>query len=289
MLTTIENSTMLTNKQAKAEAAALKKAEKEAAKLLKQQEKDRKKAEKEAEKAKPPNIIEFRGMQKFINGETARLAWAKPIIPECCSVEQLNTACGGVFNLAAKIVLDSSKVNTNITVSFPNTTLEMSWKEAGEYIYLIVKDGQIMKIGGTRTSMCERWGSYKCGHCVKERNNKKGEAYPGKMSVTNAHLYHTIEKDLLENNGIWEFYCWKLPVITLQVNILGLPTTVVAQTYHAYESRCIEKFRDLTGHIPQLCDNADPSYRTSQQSNKTGGGDSVVAAMPFAEHDTSSS
>jgi hypothetical protein len=50
-MTSIENSTMLTNKQAKkAEAAALKKAEKEAAKLLRQQEADRKKAEKEAAK-----------------------------------------------------------------------------------------------------------------------------------------------------------------------------------------------------------------------------------------------
>ena len=49
-MTSIENSTMLTNKLAKAEAAALKKAEKEAAKLLKQQETDRKKAEKEAAK-----------------------------------------------------------------------------------------------------------------------------------------------------------------------------------------------------------------------------------------------
>ena len=229
--------------------------------------------------------MEFHGMQKFINGEMARLVWAKSIIPESCSVEQLNAACGGVFNLAANIVLDSSKVNTTITVSFPDNTLQKRWKDAGEYIYLIVKDGVIMKIGGTRTSMSERWGSYKCGHCVKERYNKKGEPYPGKMSVTNAHLYHTIEKDLLEKNGAWEFYCWKLPVITLQVDILGMPTTVVAQTYHAYESRCIEKFRELTGHIPQLCDNADPSYRTSRQHNETGGGESVPALIPGTEHD----
>ena len=49
-MTSIEKSTMLTNKQTKAETAALKKAEKEAAKLLKQQETAAKKAEKEAAK-----------------------------------------------------------------------------------------------------------------------------------------------------------------------------------------------------------------------------------------------
>jgi hypothetical protein len=84
------------------------------------------------------------------------------------------------------------------------------------------------------------------------------------MSVTNAHLYHTIEHDLLLGNK-WEFYSWKLPDTTVPVEIFGEMIQVVAQTYHAYESRCIELFKTITGHIPQLCDNADPNYKTKKE------------------------
>ena len=197
--------------------------------------------------------------QKFTEGQQARLAWKKALIPETCTIETLNAACSGLFSHYANIVLDPNpKRGTTIIASPASPAI---WKQAGEYIYTIVKDGVVMKIGGTRTSMGERWGSYLCGHCVPQRNKKNGEPYPGKMSVTNAHLYHTIEHDLLENEGKWEFWCWKLPVTTVQVDIMGVPTEIIAQTFHAYESRCMEKFREITGHIPQLCDNADPSYR----------------------------
>lgn len=201
----------------------------------------------------------MQSIQKFVDGQAARLAWKKALIPETCTMETLNAACSGLFSHYANIVLDPNpKRGTTVMVS--HTSIDV-WKQAGEYIYAIVKDGVVMKIGGTRTSMGERWGSYLCGHCVPQRNKKNGEPYPGKMSVTNAHLYHTIEHDLLENEGKWEFWCWKLPVTTVQVEIMGVPTEIIAQTFHAYESRCMEKFREITGHIPQLCDNADPSYR----------------------------
>jgi len=42
---------------------------------------------------------------------------------------------------------------------------------------------------------------------------------------------------------------------------MGSPRQVIAQTYHAYESCCMELFRKESGDIPQLCDNADPNYR----------------------------
>ena len=81
------------------------------------------------------------------------------------------------------------------------------------------------------------------------------------MSVTNAHLYHTIEDDLLKGNT-WEFWTWTLPTVSVTVDIMGTDTTVIAQTYHAYESRCMEMFKtEESGDIPQLCDNADPNYR----------------------------
>ena len=177
-------------------------------------------------------------------------------------IDYCNRATGSYFIKMADIVLDDSAARRTTVQTVPVD--EEKWKETAEHIYIITRNTEIMKIGGTRTGMKARWGSYLCGHCVAERMNKHGEPNPGKMSVTNAHLYHTIEHDLLLGNK-WEFYSWKLPDTTVSVEILGQMIQVVAQTYHAYESRCIELFKTISGHIPQLCDNADPTYKTKKE------------------------
>ena len=200
---------------------------------------------------------------KFIAGEVARSKWRKPLLAEPLTIiDYCNRATGSSFIKMADIVLDDTTTRRTTVQTVPVD--EEKWKETAEHIYIITRNTEIMKIGGTRTGMKARWGSYLCGHCVAERMNKHGEPNPGKMSVTNAHLYHTIEHDLLLGNK-WEFYSWKLPDTTVSVEILGQMIQVVAQTYHAYESRCIELFKTITGHIPQLCDNADPNYKTKKE------------------------
>ena len=199
---------------------------------------------------------------KFTAGSLARTKWTKDIVPEEMTVtDYCQAALGAEFIKMADIVLDDGETRRTTVKTVPVN--EDRWKETAEHIYIIARNNIIMKLGGTRTGMKARWGSYLCGHCVAERLNKHGEPNPGKMSVTNAHLYHTIETDLLLGNT-WEFYSWKLPHTTVEVNIFGQMTTVIAQTYHAYETRCIELFRSITGHIPQLCDNADPTYKTKK-------------------------
>lgn len=206
----------------------------------------------------PVGINSKKEHPKFVGGQSARAKWRKSLRNEKTTLSKYNELAGGVFTKAADIVLDdSTKRRTIVDVDPVNKNL---WDAVRETIYLLVRDGELMKIGGTRTGMKERWGSYKCGHCVPERLDKKGMPYPGKMSVTNAHIYHTLEEDLL-NGGKWEFWTWTLPTVKMTVDIMGTPTVVIAQTYHAYESRMIELFRNENGGIPQLCDNADPNYR----------------------------
>jgi hypothetical protein len=201
-------------------------------------------------------------LPKFEGGTVAREKWRKPLSAEPITVtEYCQSAAGSQFIKQADIVLDDGVTRVTTIKTIPVNGI--MWKEQAEHIYIIARNGEIMKIGGTRTGMKARWGSYLCGHFVPERNNKHGQPNPGKMSVTNAHLYHTIETDLLEGN-VWEFYSWKLPETIVQVEILGEQITVIAQTYHAYEARCIERFRSISGHIPQLCDNADPNYKTKK-------------------------
>jgi len=199
---------------------------------------------------------------KFIAGEVARNKWSKPLVSESLTInDYCSKSIGNQFVKVADIVLDDSTTRRTTVQAIPID--EKYWKESAEHIYIITRNNEIMKIGGTRTGMKARWGSYLCGFCVAERMNKHGVPNPGKMSVTNAHLYHTIENDLLEGNK-WEFYSWKLPNTVVEVEILGQMVQVIAQTYHAYESKCIENFKNITGHIPQLCDNADPTYKTKK-------------------------
>lgn len=191
--------------------------------------------------------------KKFLDGELARKKWAKSINYDNAELDinTFNNSCDGVFVNAGKIILDDTKRQSTIQVIPKN---KKDWNEKVEKIYIIVRNNKIIKIGGSRNGMKQRFTSYLCGHHVTERGKS------GKMSVTNAHIYHTIEKDLIETDSIWEFYVWKLPIIQHTINILGYDTTIISQTYHAYESCCIKKYKSLTKTLPLLCDNCDPTY-----------------------------
>ena len=191
-------------------------------------------------------------LAKHLNGTTARAKWAKAIPTGGLTIFDFDKTCGYVFTKGADIVIDSSTKRQTTIACEPCD--KKDWKTPSEYIYAIVRNSVIMKIGGTRDGMAKRFASYLCGHHVQERGKS------GKMSVTNAHLYHTIENDLLDTESTWEFYTWKLPTVTLKVDVLGEETTIVAQTFHAYESRCIKKYKESTGSIPPFCDNCDPGY-----------------------------
>ena len=210
-------------------------------------------------------------IQDPFNDYLARLKWSKYKTVTSqendnlrISFDEFNQNCGGVFHPGATIVLDyDTKPNgerKRQTVIKAIADHE-DWNQKVEIIYAIVSNGKIMKLGGTRNGMKNRFGSYKCGHCVPQRIQKKnGQPFPGKMSVTNAFLYHTIEDGLLRGED-WKFYIWKLPTVQVTVDILGTPTVVIAQTYHAYESKLMQKFAQTAGAIPLLCNNADPNYR----------------------------
>ena len=242
-----------------------KKLAQEAIKMAKNQMKDTLKAQKAISKAvnaeNKTTISKDEKKAKIIAGADARSCWSKDLthINNSMTVVSYNEMMDGVFEKRANILLDdSNKRLTTLSVKILDNT---TWDKKVEHIYIIVRNGIIMKIGGTRAGMKGRWSSYLCGHCVTQRNKKNGEANKGKMSVTNAYLYHTIEKDLLEEGNNWEFYSWVLPCITIPINIVGEEVNVIAQTFHAYESVCIKKFKDYCGEIPFLCSNSDPKYK----------------------------
>lgn len=196
-------------------------------------------------------------------GEQARLIWSKKIKNEnlILKTQKFNSdICNNTFKEIAIIELDLClNRQTTLKVNIINKKL---WDTKKEFIYIITMNDYILKIGGTRDGMKGRWSSYCCGYYVSQRKKKNGENYPGKMSVTNAYLYHTIENNLIHNkNNIWKFYVWDIPISSHKVKILGEETTVISQTFHAYESICINKYKNIVGRIPLLCGNCDPNYK----------------------------
>ena len=112
----------------------------------------------------------------MFNDQAARTAWSKyeqVTSQETASLripfEEFNQSCGGVFQPGATLCLDDDRKPNGVKKR--NTVVKavpdhQDWNTKCEAIYAIVRDDEIMKLGGTRTGMKDRWGSYLCGHYV---------------------------------------------------------------------------------------------------------------------------
>jgi hypothetical protein len=162
----------------------------------------------------------------------------------------------------ADIVLDTDindsgksigKKKRNTLIKLDNYNKELIDKKK-EWLYIIVINNQIVKIGGTRSGIKERFGSYLCGHHITERNKS------GKASETNKYVYNTLYFYLVHGCEI-KLYGYELPVEEITRIVFGKETKIRVQTYHSYESVLIDEFKKENGFIPFLCDNSDPDYK----------------------------
>ena len=128
------------------------------------------------------------------------------------------------------------------------------FNEKKEWLYLLVINGRIVKIGGTRTGLKGRVVSYLCGHHVKERGKS------GDCSKTNGFIYNTFEFYLQLGCKI-EMFGYELPKTQITIEIFGKETKIMAQTYHAYESTFLEDYKKMYNEYPMLNDNCDPDYK----------------------------
>lgn len=125
---------------------------------------------------------------------------------------------------------------------------EINIKEENEWCYIITIDDYIVKIGGTRTGIKNRFNSYLCGHHSIE-NNKSGKA-----SVTNKYIYNTLFY-YLKNKSKIELYGYKLP----EHKILIEDNLEKIQTFHIYESKLLKNFKEKYNNFPPLSFNKYPS------------------------------
>jgi len=148
---------------------------------------------------------------------------------------------------------EGNKKRNTLIQFIPTISIE-AFNKKTEWLYLIVINGMIVKIGGTRTGLKGRVQSYLCGHHIEERGKS------GDCSKTNGFIYNTF--DFYLNLGCKiEMYGYELPKTEFTIEIFDKETKIIAQTYHAYESTFLEDYRKNYGEYPILSDNADPDYK----------------------------
>ena len=167
------------------------------------------------------------------------------------------------FKSIAEIILDEDLFTSgnkegqkkrNTLIKFVPTISNEEFNKKTEWLYLLVVDGRIVKIGGTRTGLKGRVASYLCGHHVEERGKS------GDCSKTNGFIYNTFEFYLSLGCKI-EMYGYELPKTEISIKIFDKDTTIVAQTFHAYESTFLEDYKKNYNSYPLLSDNCDPDYK----------------------------
>ena len=142
----------------------------------------------------------------------------------------------------------------NTLIQFIPTISQEPFNKKTEWIYLLVINDMIVKIGGTRTGLKGRVSSYLCGHHIKERGKS------GDCSKTNGFIYNTFEFYLNLGYNI-QMYGYELPKTEITIKIFGKETNITAQTYHAYESTFLEDYKKNYKEYPILSDNCDPDYK----------------------------
>jgi acyl carrier protein len=143
----------------------------------------------------------------------------------------------------------------NTVIQFIPTISNEAFNKKTEWLYLLVMNGRIVKIGGTRTGIRGRIASYLCGHHIEERGKS------GDCSKTNAYIYNTFAFYLQLGCKI-QMYGYELPKTEMTIEIFGKETKITAQTYHAYESTFLEDYKKNYNEYPILSDNCDPDYKS---------------------------
>jgi hypothetical protein len=188
--------------------------------------------------------------------------WIKLIPKEkTIPLEQYNRK--NYFIQIADIILDDETYTSgakigqkkrSTVIQFVPTIPAEDVNKKNEWLYLLVMNGRIVKIGGTRTGLKGRIASYLCGHHVEERGKS------GDCSKTNGYIYNTFEFYLRLGCKI-QMYGYELPKTEFTIKIFDKDVRIAAQTYHAYESTFIEDYKKNYNEYPVLCDNCDPDYK----------------------------
>lgn len=163
------------------------------------------------------------------------------------------------FTHVADIVPDTATTRQTVIEFRPTIPRDRWRKETTEWIYMFTINGHIVKIGGTRSGLAGRCGSYLCGHHIAERGKSRD------CSKTNGFIYNTFDH-YARNGHTIQMWAHELKPALVTVDIWGTPKEVQAQVYTALETTALETYKATAGHYPALSDNSDPSHRAKKSA-----------------------
>lgn len=161
------------------------------------------------------------------------------------------------FHKVCDVVEDTEVDKANVkkrktAIRFVPTVPEAEWASHCEWIYIVLCDGHVLKIGGTRTGLLNRTQSYLCGR--PEFRQK------GTCSTTNYIMYTSLLALLQQGHAV-EVYGRQLAAQRTVVREFDLEIEIPVQTYHVYETKMMEAFREATGKYPVLSANCDKRFK----------------------------
>jgi hypothetical protein len=151
-------------------------------------------------------------------------------------------------------VSDSKKKKQTVIDFVPLISNDLWKKKTLQWIYLFTVDDRIVKIGGSRSGLKGRAGSYLCGHHIRERGKS------GDCSKTNGYIYNTFDH-YIRNGSVVKMYAFQIPDIKVNVDVWGKNLEISPQVYTSYETGALEAYKKDAGHYPCLSNNSDPAHR----------------------------
>ena len=142
-------------------------------------------------------------------------------------------------------VLLTKASESNSKIKFKVLDGKMDLVREHEWIYLFTVDDRVVKIGGTRLSLLDRFHGYQCGNVSCQGTNKK--------------IHDTFYFYLLLGCKI-KFYGIKLSSGDYISRILDYDIRIRQQIYHVYESVYIYDYLKQYRFKPILSQFADPKY-----------------------------
>ena len=178
-----------------------------------------------------------------------RIAEIKEKSPEIIDVNPSDEPSFGEIPIAPKftkaghweLITDGSGGKSKHTIKYvSNGTCDTR----SQFVYMMVVDGAVAKIGGSKNTVKSRVQSYNCGVYSRWRGGS------GKQSVTNSVIYDSIEMCLLKGYTV-ELYVYFIDIPSITLNCWDTHTHVIDPTvYDVYETSAIRMFRELYGKNP---------------------------------------
>ena len=148
-------------------------------------------------------------------------------------------------NLTRRKYIDSTSYQGQLVDYIPIANIKNLWNDTPkEWVYTIVYNGKIVKIGMTSSGLSSRFTSYKSGTILA--------MIKGSCATTNFVVTQCNYLALLKGIKV-EIFAYEIPQLITEQIIFGKKEKVLNKVAHQFESTLINIYKDSKGYIPPLC------------------------------------